>query len=118
MKIGVDRGRGWNSNIVGFPFIPFGHKSEIRFFEAGDKPPVCGGGGKCVGVRLEKSGRGREGAISKKRISPVWGRGSKQELVRFGTFMNNPPMDRLEGVENRPFVGPNRVEQPYGECPA
>ncbi|GBM20441.1 hypothetical protein AVEN_5534-1 [Araneus ventricosus] len=27
-------------------------------------------------------------------------------------------MDRLDGVQKKPVVGPNGVEQPYGECPA
>ncbi|GBM91262.1 hypothetical protein AVEN_29854-1 [Araneus ventricosus] len=66
MIIGVGRRRVWNSNVVGFSFIPFGHKSEIRSFEAGDKSPVWverWGGGMCVGGRLEKSG---QGAFSKK----------------------------------------------------
>ncbi|GBM77737.1 hypothetical protein AVEN_133180-1 [Araneus ventricosus] len=42
MIIGIDRGKVWNSNVVVFSFIPFGHKNEIPFFEEGDKSPICG----------------------------------------------------------------------------
>ncbi|GBN66117.1 hypothetical protein AVEN_59013-1 [Araneus ventricosus] len=32
MRIGVDRGKVWKSNVVRFPFGVLGHKSEIRSF--------------------------------------------------------------------------------------
>ncbi|GBM99213.1 hypothetical protein AVEN_76614-1 [Araneus ventricosus] len=87
-----------------------GHKNEIRFFRTGDKSPVCvwerWRGGKCVEnvVRLEKSGREGESALSKTRKSPVWGRkvgGSqsariryrkiKATVVHFEAFVNDLP---------------------------
>ncbi|GBN45950.1 hypothetical protein AVEN_63741-1 [Araneus ventricosus] len=83
MRIGVDLGKIWNSKVVGFPFILFGYKNEMRFFEAGDKSPVCvcvcgrerWGGGMCVGIRLEKSERGGKDALTKKPKYLFWGRG-------------------------------------------
>ncbi|GBN28732.1 hypothetical protein AVEN_190732-1 [Araneus ventricosus] len=62
MRIGVNRGKVWKSNIVRFPFGALGHKSEIR---------SCGG----------------EDALSKKR-KPTVGEGcmgsSQTEEIRAG----------------------------------
>ncbi|GBM77228.1 hypothetical protein AVEN_231240-1 [Araneus ventricosus] len=44
--------------------------------------------------RRNQAGRGGECALSKKRNSPVWGRGvwgSKRPIVHFGVSVNNPP---------------------------
>ncbi|GBO24759.1 hypothetical protein AVEN_74435-1 [Araneus ventricosus] len=88
MKI-VDRGRIRNSNIVGFPFIPFGHKSEIRSFKADDKFHIGGlwGGGMCVGVKLEIS-RWGGWVRSPKSESPMcgWSRGIKAADSAFWSF--------------------------------
>ncbi|GBM07709.1 hypothetical protein AVEN_137592-1 [Araneus ventricosus] len=95
MKIGVDRRRSWNSNEAGFPFSPFGHKSKIWFFEAGDKSPVCGrecwegGMGVEVAIGLQQAGRGGEGALSKKRNSLVWGNNIDQNQTKFGFHQEN-----------------------------
>ncbi|GBM25984.1 hypothetical protein AVEN_223118-1 [Araneus ventricosus] len=103
MKIGVDRGRGWNSNIVGFPFILFGYKREIRFFEAGDKSPACvwerwGGENLCGSQTGEiRAERGECSLQSEnpplgKRECEWLGEGSKQHLERFGAIVNGPPI--------------------------
>ncbi|GBO21078.1 hypothetical protein AVEN_254520-1 [Araneus ventricosus] len=42
MKIGADRQRCWNSNDFDIRWKE-GYKNEIRFFETGDKSPVCFG---------------------------------------------------------------------------
>ncbi|GBO24629.1 hypothetical protein AVEN_213802-1 [Araneus ventricosus] len=42
MIISVDCGRVCNPNVVGFSFIPFGRKGEIRSLEAGDKSSLWG----------------------------------------------------------------------------
>ncbi|GBL75600.1 hypothetical protein AVEN_154925-1 [Araneus ventricosus] len=100
MLIGADRGRVWNSNVDGFPFIPFGHKNKIRTFEAGDKSP--GGGGSVGRENVFECFTGdirarRDGALFKKRKSRVCGRGSggigrsKWFEVRFGASVNDLP---------------------------
>ncbi|GBM73265.1 hypothetical protein AVEN_158624-1 [Araneus ventricosus] len=76
MRNPVDRGTVWDSNVVRFPFIPFGHKSEIRSFEAGDKSPMRGsqtgeirsGKGRCS-LQKAKFLRVREGSQSGGRRS-------------------------------------------------
>ncbi|GBM85334.1 hypothetical protein AVEN_58041-1 [Araneus ventricosus] len=64
MRIGVDREKIWKSDIVCFPFSPFGYKSEIQSFGAGGSSlrkakTTHGGGGMWVGVSLGKSRRRR-----------------------------------------------------------
>ncbi|GBN76220.1 hypothetical protein AVEN_7584-1 [Araneus ventricosus] len=94
MIIGVDRGKVWNSNFVGFPFIPFDHKNEKRSFEADDKSTVCGGGagrGMCVGTRMRNQGR-EERVLSPESENPQCaGGGLKWLVVRFEASMNDPP---------------------------
>ncbi|GBM85066.1 hypothetical protein AVEN_109368-1 [Araneus ventricosus] len=72
MRSFVHVGKIWISKVVGFSFIPFEHKSEIRFFEACDKSPGwrerCGGG-------MCESERGGKDALSKKGKSPFRGTG-------------------------------------------
>ncbi|GBM74369.1 hypothetical protein AVEN_78647-1 [Araneus ventricosus] len=76
----------------------------------------------CVGVRLEKSGRRGEGALSKKRKSHVWGSmggsqsaggevgGSKQPVVRFGASVNDPPKaGNSYHLYSIPSICPNTV---------
>ncbi|GBL75487.1 hypothetical protein AVEN_80106-1 [Araneus ventricosus] len=73
MIIDVERRRVSDSNVVGYPFIPIGHKSEIRSFEAGDKTHVVGGAlgrGNERGSQTEEISGGGEGALYKKRKSP------------------------------------------------
>ncbi|GBM31382.1 hypothetical protein AVEN_99602-1 [Araneus ventricosus] len=90
MKIGVGRGRGWNSNIVRFPFIPFGHKNEIRFIEAGDISPACVGERECAWeLQSDWRNQGGEG-----EDAFPWGggvAGSKRPIAHFGASVNDPP---------------------------
>ncbi|GBM35815.1 hypothetical protein AVEN_43507-1 [Araneus ventricosus] len=119
MKIGVGA-KGWNSNEVGFPFSPFGDKNEIRFFEAGDKSPLCGGRvgeGKCVwGLRLDwRNQDGKRRVLSpKSEIHPC---GSRGPIMHSGASLNDPP-DRLESVENKQVFGQNGIDWTTREYPA
>ncbi|GBO12414.1 hypothetical protein AVEN_70718-1 [Araneus ventricosus] len=57
----------WISKVVGLSFIPFEHKSEIRFFEACDKSPGWGSVGEeeCAS-QIGEIRKGREGCFLQK----------------------------------------------------
>ncbi|GBM20605.1 hypothetical protein AVEN_49274-1, partial [Araneus ventricosus] len=85
----------------------FGHKSEIRSFEADDKSPVWWkhwGGRMCLGLRLVKSGMGGEDAFSKKRKCPCGG-GWVGVSLAGGSVNDQPKSIDLKGWEtNRSLV--------------
>ncbi|GBM16479.1 hypothetical protein AVEN_94962-1 [Araneus ventricosus] len=68
--IGLDQGKVWKSNIVGFPFSEFGHKSVIRFCKEGrmlspknENLPLWGSQSGEIRVGVLKAG-GRGGAVA------------------------------------------------------
>ncbi|GBL84009.1 hypothetical protein AVEN_100873-1 [Araneus ventricosus] len=125
MVIAVDRGRVWNSNSVGFPFIPLVHKNEIQLFEAGDKSPVCGesvGRGNVCGNQNGEI-RWGERVLSPKSENPAYGRKGNKRIEAVvsafwshrecSTYMNGLKIGTVWSAAT-----PFGLEWSHRECPA
>ncbi|GBN64482.1 hypothetical protein AVEN_260494-1 [Araneus ventricosus] len=125
MKIGIDRQRCLNSNEVGFRLEWMAIKMKCDFSRR--REITCVGGGKCFGVaaRLEKSGRGVEGALSKTWKSLLGGEGEwaggevggiKAAVMHFG-FSVNEIHKSIDLMENKQVLGPNGMVLTTCKCP-
>ncbi|GBM12309.1 hypothetical protein AVEN_155307-1 [Araneus ventricosus] len=114
MKIGVDRGIGWNSSLSA---IRLKNDSSTRAINHAS----VGGAGTCLGLRMDKSWRGgcpfEKAKILRMMGGKVVGEGWIEAAVSVFWSLREWPtyMDRLEGLVNKPVVDHNRVEYPYGE---